>query len=157
MKLKKLDNDFRSFVNQYINDEWCGPKIVTRGHAFDSSNLPGFVVIDDDKLIGAVLYQIENRECEIAVLFSLVESKGAGTTLINAVIEKAIEENCKRVWLVTTNDNTHAIRFYQKRGLNIAGIHLNAMQEVRIIKPQIPLYGIDDIPLLHEIEFEKVL
>lgn len=157
MKLKELDNDFRSLVNQYIKDEWCGPIIVTRGHAYDSSNLPGFVAVDGDKLIGAVLYQIENGECEIAVLFSLVESKGAGTALINAVTDKAKEENCRRVWLVTTNDNTHAIRFYQKMGFNIAGIHLNAMQEVRAIKPQVPLYGIDDIPLLHEIEFEKIL
>lgn len=87
----------------------------------------------------------------------MVESKGAGTALINAVTDKAKEENCRRVWLVTTNDNTHAIRFYQKMGFNIAGIHLNAMQKVRAIKPQVPLYGIDDIPLLHEIEFEKIL
>jgi Acetyltransferases len=157
MKLKNLDHNFRSLVNQYIKDEWGGPNIVTRGHIFDSSNLPGFVVVDGETLMGAVIYQIDNGECEIAALFSLVESKGVGTALINAVVEKAKRENCKRVWLITTNDNTHAIRFYQKRGLSLAGIHLNAINESRRLKPQIPLYGIDNIPILHEVEFERVL
>lgn len=134
MKLKNLDNDFRSLVNQHIKDEWGGPNIVTRGHFFDSSNLPGFVVVDGDTLIGAVLYQIENGECEIAVLFSLVESKGAGTTLINAVVEKAKEEDCRRVWLITMNDNTYAIRYYQKRGFSLKAVHINAFEVTKKLK-----------------------
>lgn len=157
MELINLDNTFRSKVNQYIKDEWGGPNMVTKGHLFNTNNLPGFVVLDGNTLFGAVLYQIENNECEIVVLFSLVESNGSGTALINAVIEKARKENCRRVWLITTNDNTHAIRFYQKKGFDLAGIHLNAIQESRKLKPQIPLYGVDNIPILHEVEFEKIL
>lgn len=36
----------------------------------------------------------------------------------------------------------------------MAAIHINAIKESRKIKPQIPLLGFDDIPILHEIEFE---
>jgi RimJ/RimL family protein N-acetyltransferase len=64
---------------------------------------------------------------------------------------------CKRVWLITTNDNTHAIRYYQKRGFDLVAIHRNAIDASRKIKPQIPLTGFDGIPILHEIEFEMML
>ena len=69
----------------------------------------------------------------------------------------AKKNGCRRVWLITTNDNTYAIRFYQKRGFDMAAIHRNAINESRKIKPQIPLTGFDKIPILHEIEFEMML
>jgi ribosomal protein S18 acetylase RimI-like enzyme len=64
---------------------------------------------------------------------------------------------CSRVWLVTTNDNTYAIRFYQKQGFNICNIYLNTINKSRELKPEIPLKGFDDIPILHEIEFELII
>lgn len=91
------------------------------------------------------------------VKWSILENQGIGSVLIDKIIEKAKEHRCRKVWLITTNDNTHAIRFYQKRGFSFIGIHINAIQKSRKIKPQIPLYGFDNIPILHEIEFEKIL
>jgi acetolactate synthase regulatory subunit len=61
------------------------------------------------------------------------------------------------VWLITTNDNPSAIRLYQKRGFDIIALHVNAVRESRKIKPEIPLKGYDDIPILYEIEFERML
>lgn len=54
---------------------------------------------------------------------------------------------------MTTNDNTHALRFYQKRGFVITAIRVNAMEEQRKKKP-IPLTGNDGIPIRDEIELE---
>lgn len=62
-----------------------------------------------------------------------------------------------RIWLITSNDNCHAIRFYQKRGWKMVNIHFNAIEEARLLKPQIPMFGYDGIPILHEIEFEYSL
>ena len=73
---------------------------------------------------------------------------------IDKVIKIANENKCKRIWLITTNDNTKAIRYYQKKGFSIKDIYINSIQESRKIKPEIPLYGFDNIPILHEIEFE---
>jgi hypothetical protein len=39
----------------------------------------------------------------------------------------------------------------------MAALHVNAIEESRKIKPQIPLYGFDGIPIMHEVEFEKIL
>jgi len=69
----------------------------------------------------------------------------------------AREEKLKRVWLVTTNDNLAALRFYQRRNFNLVKIYPNAIRFVRKLKPGIPLIGNDGIPLRDEIELERKL
>lgn len=59
---------------------------------------------------------VNNGECEIISLDSLIENQGIGTKLIEKVIETARQHQCKRIWLITTNDNIKAIRYYQRRG-----------------------------------------
>ena len=49
------------------------------------------------------------------------------------------------------------MRFYQKRGFVLVAVHRNALAESRRLKPEIPLIGIDDIPLRDEIELEMEL
>jgi ribosomal protein S18 acetylase RimI-like enzyme len=58
----------------------------------------------------------------------------------------------RRLVVVTTNDNLHALRFYQKRGFVLAELRTNALAAARQIKPEIPLFGNDNIPLRDEIE-----
>ncbi|MTK09300.1 MAG: hypothetical protein F8N38_19720 [Hungatella sp.] len=53
--------------------------------------------------------------------------------------------------------NSFAIRFYKKRGFDLAGFYHNSLDISRKIKPAIPLLGNYDIPLKHEIEFEMIL
>jgi|GEM_PF-5166799 len=47
--------------------------------------------------------------------------------------------------------------FYQKRGFDLKEIHRNAVEAARKIKPSIPLFSEDGVPIKHEIEFEKLL
>jgi len=58
---------------------------------------------------------------------------------------------------MTTNDNTAALRFYQKWGFLLVAVHRNAVEQARKLKPEIPLTGIDGIPLRDEIELEVLL
>jgi len=64
---------------------------------------------------------------------------------------------CKRLWLITTNDNTLAFRFYQKYGFALVAVHRNAIEKSRRLKPEIPLIGNAGIPLRDEIELEMML
>jgi hypothetical protein len=61
---------------------------------------------------------------------------------------------CSRIHLTTTNDNLRALGFYQKRGWSIIAIHRGAMDKARIVKPNIPLIGMNGIPVHDEIELE---
>ncbi len=101
-----------------------------------------------------ITYACENRDCEIVSLDSLETGKGIGTALVKAVMDKAISEGVKRVWLVTTNDNTGALFFYQKIGFKLVAIHRNAVRKSRKLKPGIPETGFSGIPITDEIELE---
>lgn len=153
----EIDNRIRDQVIQFITMNWGAPKIVSRGKVHYIDQLPGYVVLDEDQIIGLITYNIENDECEIVSLDSLVENKGIGSLLIERVETKAKTEGCSRVWLITSNDNSRAIRFYQKRGYDLKAIHRNSVNEARKLKPEIPLLGYDNIPIKHELEFEKII
>ncbi len=152
--IREINAKDKDIVAQLIAENWGSSIIVTRGKVHDASSLPGFIAESEGKLKGLITYNIHGNECEITSLNSLTENCGIGSRLIEEVIKVARKNNCCRVWLITTNDNTRAIRFYQRRGFTMAAIHINAIKESRKIKPQIPLLGFDDIPILHEIEFE---
>ena len=156
MEIKVLEGIYKELVVNHVQEEWGDP-IVTRGNIINIRNLHGYVAINEGELVGAVLYEIKNTDCEIVVLYSIRKSIGVGTNLINAVLAMAKENNCKRVWLITMNDNTHAIRFYQKRSFDLKAVHINAFDVTRQLK-KLPiegdLLGIDNIPIKHEFEFE---
>ena len=66
----------------------------------------------------------------------------------------AIKKNCTRLKLITTNDNIRGIEFYQKRGFVFANIYINAIENSRRLKPEIPMYADNGLPIRDEIEFE---
>lgn len=152
-----INSEFRPKVNQYVADEWAGPMIVTKGISHNTSDTDGFISVIDGELTGYILYEIDNCECEILVLQSICENRGIGSALIRAVIDVAKSNHCTRVWLITTNDNIHAIRYYQKFGFELKAVYINALDESRRQKPSIPLFGNEGIPLKHEFEFDYML
>jgi GNAT superfamily N-acetyltransferase len=155
-EIEPINGQTRSTAVALIADHWGSSTIYSKGKLHSAQELPGFTAMLGGELKGLVTYCIEGDACEIVSLDSLVENQGLGTKLIEKVVEEAKKQHCKRVWLITTNDNTHAIRFYQKRDFNLVAVRLNAMEEARKLKPQIPLLGNDGIPIVHEFEFEKV-
>ena len=152
--IEAISTAHRVFVNTQIAESWAGPYVVSKGIVHDTRTHPGFVAVEKDTVIGYVLYNIVGDDCEITVLESLHGGRGIGSALINEVMRIAKESVCQRVWLITTNDNTRAIRFYQKFGFELRSVHINTMEAARKLKPQIPLMGNDGIPIKHEFEFE---
>jgi ribosomal protein S18 acetylase RimI-like enzyme len=59
------------------------------------------------------------------------------------------------VRVTTTNDNLNALRFYQRRGFRIMGVHPGAVNEARRLKPSIPAIGAYGIPICDEIDLER--
>ncbi len=152
-----IDMEIRRKVVDFITENWGSSIIVTKGKIHRAEELLGYTVISTGEIKALITYDIVDGECEIVCLESSIENQGIGTALIEKVIQTAQNNGCKRVWLITTNDNTKAIRYYQRRGFDMVGLYTNVIQESRRIKPQIPLKGFDDIPILHEIEFQMIL
>lgn len=154
MKISTINNKNRLEVNNFIIKQWYSSNMVVKNKVIDMRKLDGFIVLDEDKIIGLITYSIEDRTCEIISLDSLRENRGIGTKLLNRVIEEAKVQNCMKVKLITTNDNIKALKFYQRRDFDMVGFYYNALEKARVLKPSIPLIGENDIPLRHEIEFE---
>ncbi len=144
-------------VTSFIQDQWGSNRVVSKGRVFDPSELEGFAAVADEKVVGLVTFRVERDECEVVTLNSLSEGTGTGSSLLNAVRDTAIKARCRRLWLITTNDNLSALRFYQKWGLRITAIYPNALERSRMLKPEIPLLGKEGIPIRDEIELEMIL
>lgn len=153
-EISEISSEDSSLIASFISDSWGSPMTVSRGRIFNTADLPGYICKKENKIIGLLTYNIDKGDCEIVTLNSQISNHGLASQLINKVIEKAKNCGCKRVWLTTTNDNTNALRFYQKRGFEWIGFYKNSMDGSRQLKPEIPELGDDNIPIKHEIEFE---
>lgn len=157
MDIKIISSENRQQINEFIISHWFTTDMVIRGNIFDMTILDGYATYENEEVIGLITYKFEDNECEIMSLDSLKEKQGIGTALLNKVIEIAKVKGCTKVKLITTNDNINAIKFYQKRGFDMAKLYHNAVDTSRKLKPSIPLLGDFDIPLKHEIEFKMYL
>jgi GNAT superfamily N-acetyltransferase len=108
-----------------------------------------------DGAVGLLTYIVDGEACEVLTLHAVRQWAGAGSALIAAVRAVAAEQGCRRLWLVTTNDNVDALRFYQRRGFRLAAVRPGLVDEARrTLKPEIPETGAYGIPLRDEIELE---
>jgi len=141
-------------LRQFWIDHWGDEIMITRGKIYHPEQLEGFVIEAGDEWIGLVTFIIENDECEVTSLDSLREGQGIGSMLLETIQKEAQTRKCKRLFLITTNDNLNALGFYQKRGFEIVCVYRGAINESRKLKRSIPLIGMNDIPLRDEIELE---
>ena len=155
--IRPINADDQEWVAQFILEHWGSAMVVSRGVIHNPQNLPGFVALYKGEKVGLVTYDIVDERCEIVTLNSTHPSSGIGSSLINAVRKVATKSGCKRLWLITTNDNMHALRYYQKRGFILVAVHKNALEQSRKLKPEIPLIGEHGIPLRDELELEMML
>jgi GNAT superfamily N-acetyltransferase len=125
-----------------------------RGRVHEPAKLPGFVAMADDRIVGVITYRADGDEIEVVTLNSYEEGRGIGSALIDRVAAVGRELRVRRLWLITTNDNTWAMRFYQRRGSSLAAAYPRAIAASRQLKPAISLVGNDGIPIRDELEFE---
>jgi GNAT superfamily N-acetyltransferase len=141
----------RQWAYEFLFPKGTPSRVASKGVLHDPLALPGFVAWIDEDRVGLVTYRPE--VWEILTLDSVRDNAGAGTALIEAVKDEARRAGAKHVWLITTNDNTHALRFYQRRGFVIREVRPGAVDRERAtIKPEIPEIGNDGIPIRDEIE-----
>ncbi|WP_332646579.1 GNAT family N-acetyltransferase [Lysinibacillus sp. 54212] len=158
MSIREISKHNKSAVTAFFKRHWGSTEMVISSGVFNCSRLDGFIYLDSEgEIIGLVTFVFREEECEIISLDSIVEGQGVGSQLLTRVEQEAIVTGCRKLTLITTNDNVHALKFYQKRGYRIVQILPDAVDEARKVKPTIPLIGNDGIPLKDELRLEKVL
>ena len=102
--------------------------------------------------MGLAVYETRGAESELVTLDSLQEGVGVGSALVAAVANAAWRQECRRLSVVTTNNNVRALGFYQRRGFVLTALRKGAIAKSRRIKPEIPELGYDGIPIRDELE-----
>ncbi|MCL4250652.1 MAG: GNAT family N-acetyltransferase [Anaerolineae bacterium] len=155
--MRALVDADRGWMREFMRQRWGSAFVVSRGQIYEPSRLPGFIAEQDGQVVGVATYHVSGAACELMTLDSLVEGQGLGTALIDAVKTAARACGCVRLWLITTNDNIDALRFYQKRGFRLVAVYPDAIVQSRKLKPAIPLIGAHGLPIRDEIELEMRL
>ncbi len=157
LQIRPLDPCDREWAARFVSEHWGSTRLVSRGKVHFVEVLPGFAAWLDGAPAGLATFCIASNECELVSLNTGRERIGIGTALVEAVTHIARTLACRRLWLTTTNDNLNALRFFQKRGFRLVAVYPNALEQSRRLKPEIPLVGLDGIPLRDEIELELPL
>jgi len=148
--------DERQWLADLWHSEWGGDTMVSRGHVYRLADLQALVAKAVGELVGAATYRFDDAGgCELMSINAVSQGGGVGTRFLNAVEDEARRAGCQRVWLITSNDNLDALRFYQRRGYRITAIYPGAIDEARRIKPTIPIVGDHGIEIHDEIELSK--
>ena len=137
-------------------------RVARRNQLLDPLDHPALLAEDeqDGRLLGVLTYVVDRDrgQCEVLTIDAEQQWRGVGTALLRLVERVAAQEGCRRLWLVTTNDNVDALRFYQRRGFRLAALRPGAVDDSRArLKPEIPTVGDYGIPLRDELELEKRL
>lgn len=153
--IRPLSDSDKEWVHE-IFLSWGAEFIVSRGRKIYPHMCEGFVAVsDEDERVGLVTYEVIGDQCEVVTLDAFKQWQGIGTALLAAAVDAARHrEETRRVWLITTNSNIEALRFYMKRGFTLAAVHVNALEYSRTLKPNIPKIGHFGIPMRDEVEFE---
>jgi GNAT superfamily N-acetyltransferase len=138
-------------VTELLGQRWGRTTVVAHGTEYDAAGLPALIA-HDKGIAGLLTYTMHDDGLEIVSLDAVQQRRGIGTALLQAAMNKA--HHTGRLWLVTTNDNLDALRFYQRRHMRIVAVAPGAVEEARRIKPEIPEFGHYGIEIRDEITLE---
>jgi len=141
----------RPTIDAILTESWGRPFVALGGRGVVLTGQPALVAVLGDEIVGVLVYRLDGDALEVLTVNS--RAGGAGTGMITAARDHAVSLGLRRLWLVTTNNNSNALRFYQRNGLHLVGVRTGAVAASRKVKPTIPLTDADG----HAISDELVL
>jgi ribosomal protein S18 acetylase RimI-like enzyme len=157
VEVRALGPEDRQWADASLRKAWGSVFVARKDELLDASALPGFVAVFDGSPVGLATNSVEEDAYEIVSIHTELPGHGVGRALMSACVDEARERGCRRVWLITTNDNVRAIAFYQRFGMDLCALHRNAVERARRLKDSIPFHDAHGVPIRHELEFEFIV
>jgi ribosomal protein S18 acetylase RimI-like enzyme len=147
----------RGWVRATLLRNWSSTTVARRGELIEARDLAGYVALLGGRRTGLVLVDLRRGDLEVVAISTSTRRQGVGHALMKQCVDDAHECGCRRVWLITTNNNTTAIAFYQRVGMDLCAYYRHGVRTSRLLKPSIPLRDSSGVPIDHELEFELLL
>jgi ribosomal protein S18 acetylase RimI-like enzyme len=145
----------RERARAWLRANWA-ESMAANGELFYPAEHEGFIAGDWD---GLITFRIGGGRCEVTLVQALREGEGIGSALLDATIAAARDAECTDVWLISTNDNLHALEWYERKGFTVVEVRRGAVDRSReSLKPSIPTHNPDNgLPISDEIELSLAL
>lgn len=137
------------WVGKLLLKRWGGTTVIAHGEAFDLMELPALVADPDQ---GLATFRLLGDEAELMSLDALCPGHGVGTFIVSALRDNLRKRGIVSLWVMTTNDNLTALRFYQRRGFELQRLRPGVVAQARLLKPEIPEIGDYGIPIRDELD-----
>jgi len=140
IEVRDFDDGDHGWADALIGGLQGGDRRVARlGELVDPLTRPGIVAERDGRPVGLLTVDESNDDLEVLTLHATEPGRGVGTALLRTALQIAVASQSRRMWLVTTNDNLAAIRFYLRRGMRVARVHPGGVDHDRAtVKPGLP-------------------
>ncbi len=155
IQIRAIEPEDREQVVELLVNRWTSPEQLLDGEVVDASKLPGYLALNEGRLVGMITLIKRESEWEILTLDSLQRWGGIGTLLLDAAVDAARHADVGRIMVRTSNDNLDAFRFYQRRGFHLEKVVQGVIDEERKLNPEIPVTGLHGIPLRDEVIFGR--
>lgn len=139
------------------HERW-GDFLVTSGRVYRPCDVEGLILRGEDgSPLALTTFAVFGEGAEVVSLEAFVPGQRYGQLVLGELERRLRARGVRRAWLVTSNDNVGAIRLYLLLGWRLVRVSLDAMEETRRLKPDVPEHGMNDLPMRDEFEFEKWL
>lgn len=157
LEVRALAEADRERAREILAASWGSTRVVSRGRLHDAGALPGLLACEGGAIAGLLTYRVDGGGMEVVTLDvdDAHLQRGIGRALLAEAEHVAIASGCARLWLVTTNDNVRAQRFYAALGWTHVATHAGAIADARRLKPEIPERGYRDVAIEDELEYER--
>lgn len=156
MEIRTAGAADKAWIERTLVESWGSTGIALRDAMVDAMTCPALVAGDRQ---GLLHYRtLDGDTGEILTLEAFEPGRGIGSALVEACADRGLELGWRKLVVVTTNDNTDALRFYQRRGFVLSVLRPDAVTRLRLtVKPGIPETAANGIAIRDEIELTRFL
>jgi len=154
LTVRPVGPEDRAEVAELLERFFGGTTIVARGCAHDGGSLPGVVVRERGRLLGAALWRPDVPRAQLVAIAVTAPRRGIGRRLVAEVAEAADRHGARGLVAVTTDNHEVAQAFYRSLGFRRTAVHEGAVTEARKEHPHIPERDEHGRELRDEVEFD---
>ena len=148
--------------------DWClerssavgGPVVAGIEAVHDLDNVDVLVAEGDDGPCGFAHIARQGASLEIVTILATEKSVGTGTVILREIDRRARMLGLGWLMVQTTNDNTDALRFYQRRGFHVSDYRVGGFRDAlrrKGIPPDQPVEGVNGIEIRDLIRLSRRL
>ena len=126
--VREIEPSDRDWVRSFLREHFGSTKVVSRNVVHQADDLPGFIALYRGEPSALLTYCVKHAELEVVSLHAASAGRGLGSHLLASVRQRARDLRCRRLWLITTNDNEPAIAFYTRWGMHLAAVVRSSAQ-----------------------------